>query len=90
MLALIDAGIKVERYVAYEIDKYAIQTSSHNFPMIEHCGDVFEADFTEYCDFDFLIGGGLHVLIGVLPKRIIGKLKQAAWVGSYLANMSGR
>lgn len=57
MLALIDAGIKVERYVAYEIDKYAIQTSSHNFPMIEHCGDVFEADFTEYCDFDFLIGG---------------------------------
>lgn len=57
MLALIDAGIEVERYVAYEIDKYAIQTSVHNFPFIEHRGDVFCADFTQYTDFDFLIGG---------------------------------
>ena len=57
MLALIDAGINVERYVAYEIDKYAIQTSEHNFPLIEHMGDVFCADFTQYVDFDFLIGG---------------------------------
>ena len=57
MLAMQRAGIKVKRYVAYEIDKYAVQTSSHNFPMIEHRGDVFCADFTEYSDFDFLVGG---------------------------------
>lgn len=57
MLAMQAAGIKVDRYVAYEIDKYAIQTSSHNFPMIEHRGDVFQADFTEYSGFDFLVGG---------------------------------
>lgn len=57
MLAFMEAGIKVDRYVAYEIDKYAVQTSSHNFPMIEHRGDVFEADFTEFRGFDFLIGG---------------------------------
>lgn len=57
MLALIDAGIKVERYVAYEIDKYAVQTSLHNFQSIEHMGDVFCADFTQYVGFDFLIGG---------------------------------
>ena len=57
MLAMQEAGIQVDRYVAYEIDKYAIQTSSHNFPMIEHRGDVFQADFTEFSDFDFLIGG---------------------------------
>lgn len=57
MLALIDAGIEVERYVAYEIDKYAVQTSAHNFSIIEHNGDVFYADFTQYADFDFLIGG---------------------------------
>lgn len=57
MLALIDAGIEVERYVAYEIDRYAIQTSTHNFQFIEHRGDVFCADFTQYVDFDFLIGG---------------------------------
>ena len=57
MLAMQKAGIEVERYVAYEIDKYAVQTATHNFPMIEQRGDVFTADFTEYSGFDFLIGG---------------------------------
>ena len=57
MLAMQKAGIPVGRYVAYEIDKYAVKTSSHNFPMIEHRGDVFEADFKEFEGFDFLIGG---------------------------------
>ena len=57
MLAMQVAGIEVDRYVAFEIDKYAVQTSSHNFPIIEHRGDVFQADFTEFSGFDFLIGG---------------------------------
>lgn len=57
MLAFMAAGIEVDRYVAFEIDKYAVQTSSHNFPMIEHRGDVFQADFTEFRGFDFLVGG---------------------------------
>lgn len=57
MLAMQAAGINVDRYVAYEIDKYAVQTSSHNFPMIEHRGDVFQADFAEFRGFDFLVGG---------------------------------
>ena len=57
MLAMIRAGIKVDRYVAFEIDKHAVKTSSHNFPMIEHRGDVFKADFTEFKGFDFLVGG---------------------------------
>ena len=58
MLAMLSAEIGgVERYVAYEIDKYAVQTSSHNFPMIEHKGDVFKADFKEYEGFDWLVGG---------------------------------
>ena len=57
MLAMQAAGIPVDRYVAFEIDKYAVQTSSHNFPMIEHRGDVFQADFTEFSGFDFLVGG---------------------------------
>lgn len=57
MLALIEADIKVGRYVAYEIDKYAVKTASHNFSYIEHMGDVFEADFTKYEGFDLLIGG---------------------------------
>lgn len=57
MLAMLESGIEVDRYVAFEIDKYAVQTSSHNFPMIEHRGDVFQADFTEFRGFDFLVGG---------------------------------
>ena len=57
MLAMLGQGIEVERYVAYEIDKYAIKTSTHNFPMIEHRGDVFGADFTEFKGFDYVVGG---------------------------------
>lgn len=57
MLAMQASGIIVDRYVAFEIDKYAVQTSIHNFPIIEQKGDVFQADFTEYSGFDFLVGG---------------------------------
>lgn len=57
MVALERAGISVERYVAYEIDKYAIKVSQKNYPRIEQCGDVTTADFTQYKDFDLLIGG---------------------------------
>ena len=57
MLAMMEAGVKVGRYVAFEIEKYAIKTSSHNFPEIEHRGDVFQADFTELEGFDWLVGG---------------------------------
>nr|DAF29018.1 MAG TPA: Cytosine specific methyltransferase [Caudoviricetes sp.] len=57
ILALQRAGISVERYVAYEIDKYAIQISEKNFPQIERCGDVTKADFKQYRDFDLVIGG---------------------------------
>ena len=57
MLAMMGADIEVERYVAYEIDKYAIKTTSHNFPNIEQRGDVFDADFTEFKGFDYVVGG---------------------------------
>ena len=57
MVALERAGIQVERYVAYEIDKNAIKISQKNYPKIEHYGDVTTADFTQYKDFDLLIGG---------------------------------
>jgi site-specific DNA-cytosine methylase len=57
VLAMMESGVPIDRYVAYEIDKYAIQTSTHNFPFIEQRGDVFKADFTEFEGFDWLIGG---------------------------------
>ena len=57
MIAMQLAGVDVESYDAYEIDKYAIKTAQHNFPMIKENGDVFDADFTQYEGVDFLIGG---------------------------------
>lgn len=57
MIAMLNAGLTVKSYDAYEIDKYAVKTASHNFPMIRHHGDVFSADFTRYEGVDYVIGG---------------------------------
>lgn len=40
-IALDRAGIKVNKYFASEIDKYAIKVSKNNYPDIIHIGDVF-------------------------------------------------
>lgn len=56
-VALKRANIEIEKYIAYEIDKYAIKISEYNFPEIEHKGDVTTEDFTKYKGFDLLIGG---------------------------------
>lgn len=56
MVALERVGIKVEKYVAYEIEENAIKVSKNNYPQIEHKGDVFQAEYTEG-EFDLLIGG---------------------------------
>lgn len=57
MVALERAGIPVKKYYAYEIDEAAITISRNNHPDIIQCGDVFDADFTEYSNVDLLIGG---------------------------------
>ena len=59
MLAFQKAGIAVDNYYAYEIDKYAIQAATHNFPQIQECGDVFKGDYTQYEGIDYLIGGSV-------------------------------
>lgn len=55
--ALVRAGIKIDRYVAYEIDNNAITIAKKNHPDIEEKGTVVGADFTQYADFDLVIGG---------------------------------
>lgn len=79
MVALEKAGIPVERYVAYEIDKHAIQISKKNYPQIEHCGDVITADFTQYRGFDLLIGGSpcqsLSIVQSQTREHLNGKSK---------------
>lgn len=56
MVALERANISVSKYVAYEIDDYAIKVSKDNYPFIEQRGDVFNATYTEG-SFDLLLGG---------------------------------
>ena len=79
MIAMLNAGVEVESYDAYEIDKYAIKVSSHNFPNIRHHGDVFQADFTQYEGVDYLIGGSpcTHWSIA----RLGGRETKASGVG---------
>ena len=57
MLALQRAGIPVECYDAFEIDKYAVTVSDRNYPDIVHHGDVFDGDFTKFKGYDLLLGG---------------------------------
>lgn len=57
MIAMLNAGMAVKSYDAYEIDKYAVKTASHNFPLIRQHGDVFSADFSGYEGVDYVIGG---------------------------------
>ena len=79
MVALERAGIPVERYVAYEIEPNAIKISKKNYPMIEHCGDVTTADFTQYKGFDLLIGGSpcqsLSIVQSKTRQNLDGKSK---------------
>lgn len=47
----------MERYDAFEIDKYAVTVSKKNFPDIVHHGNVFDGDFTQFKGYDLLLGG---------------------------------
>lgn len=57
MAALERAGISVKNYIAYEIDKFAIQTSEKNYPQIVRRRNVFEGKFSDCRGIDLLIGG---------------------------------
>lgn len=56
-VALEKAGINVEEYISYEIDRSAIKISKKNWPDIVQKGDVELADFYKYEGYDLLIGG---------------------------------
>jgi len=56
-LALERAGIKVDKYYASEIDKYAIQVAQKNYPDTIQIGDVTKLNYLELLDIDMVIGG---------------------------------
>ena len=57
MIALQRAGIKVDKYYASEIDKYAIQVSKSNYDNIIHLGDVKNWREWDLPKIDLIIGG---------------------------------
>lgn len=56
-IALDKAGIKVDKYFASEIDKYAIKVAKANYPDTVHVGDVQEIQAADVGEIDLLIGG---------------------------------
>ena len=51
------AGIKVDKYFASEIDKYAIKVTQHNYPNTIQLGSVIDIDTNTLPKIDLLIGG---------------------------------
>ena len=56
-VALDIAGIQVKNYYSAEIDKYAIQVSSKNYPDIKRLGSVCDISSNTFEPIDLLIGG---------------------------------
>ena len=69
-VALERAGIHIEKYVAFEIDKSAIQISTRNHPEIIQRGDVTKADFTEFEGFDLVMGGSPCQGFSIAGKKL--------------------
>jgi len=57
MIALDRLGIKVDKYYASEIDKYAMQVSQANYPDIIHVGDITKLDLSTLPKIDLVMGG---------------------------------
>lgn len=57
MLALDRLGIKVDKYYASEIDKYAMQVSAANYPEIIQVGDITKLDLSTLPKIDLVMGG---------------------------------
>jgi DNA (cytosine-5)-methyltransferase 3A len=50
-------GIKVDKYYASEIDKYAMQVSAANYPEIIQVGDVCDLKSEDFKDIDLILAG---------------------------------
>ena len=57
LYALQKLNIPISEYHTYEILPEAIAVSSYHFPWIVHHGDLYEANFEQFKDFDLLLCG---------------------------------
>jgi len=71
-VALERAGIKVNKYYASEIDKYALQVSAKNYPDIIQLGDITNwiewKDKFDWNDIDLIIGGSPCTDLSIAKK----------------------
>ena len=56
-IAMIEAGLKVNKYYASEIDKHAIEQTILNFSDVIHLGSVVDVNVLTLDHIDILIGG---------------------------------
>lgn len=56
-IALDQLGIKVNKYYASEIDKYAIAVTKENYPNTIHVGDITQLDPKDFKNIDLILAG---------------------------------
>ena len=56
-IALDQLGIKVNKYYASEIDKYAIAVAKKNYPNTIHVGDITQLDPKDFKNIDLILAG---------------------------------
>ena len=56
-IALDQLGIKVDKYYASEIDKYAIAVAKKNYPNTIHVGDITQLDPNDFKNIDLILAG---------------------------------
>lgn len=68
--ALKNIGIKVDKYYACEIDKWAIQIAKKNHPDIIHIGDINNVNPEDYKDIDLIVAGFPCQSFSIAGKRL--------------------
>lgn len=68
-VAIERAGIKIEKYYASEIDKYAIQIAQKNYPDTIQVGSITELKGEDFKDIDLIIGGSPCQDLSIAGKR---------------------
>lgn len=68
-VALDRLGIKIDKYYASEIDKYAIQIALKNYPDTIEVGDITQLKDSDFKDIDLLIGGSPCQDLSIAGKR---------------------
>ena len=56
-IALDQLGIRVDKYYASEIDKYAIAVAKKNYPNTIHVGDITQLDPNDFKNIDLILAG---------------------------------